>query len=174
MPGVDAVLSVPYLSEVATGVLVGTLLAVLQLMKEVPHRDHPGRIAVAAVVLVASLVVGAAWVAPRWGEPLYDADATWRALESRYDVTLTRADKDATDLSSFRARKGTRSSVQQWALTGVRDASGGVRDDLFLQVRTSSPARLAVVTKPEGVSELIPAYDVWWPELPVVDAGATG
>lgn len=174
MPGVDAVLSVPHLTEVATGVLVGTLMSVLALIKEAPHRDHPGRIAAAVVVLVASLGVGAAWVAPRWGQPLYDADATWRALESRYGVTLTPADKNATDLSTFRARKGTRSSIQQWPLTGVRGSSGEIRDDLFLQVRTSSPARLAVVTKPEGVSALVPAYDVWWPELPVVDAGATG
>jgi hypothetical protein len=172
VPGVEGILTVPYLREVAMCAFMVAFLSVVLLAREVPHRDHPDRIAAGVIGLVVSLLAGVVWVAPRWGRPTYDADATWTALEDRYGIALTQAHRDATDLDSFRIRKGTRSSITQEPLTGVRDASGTVRDDLYLQISSTEPIRLAVVTEPDGPESLIPAY--WWPELTVVDDGPPG
>jgi hypothetical protein len=167
VPGVDGVLTVPYLREVCLVASMVALVSVIVLARELPHRDHPDRVAAGVIGLVASLLAGVCWIAPRWGRPTYDADATWRAVEGRYGITLSSADKDGTDLGSYPI--GRRSRLSQEPLTGVRDASGTVRDDLFLQVRSTEPIRLAVVTEPDGPGSLVPGY--WWPELPVVGGG---
>ncbi|MGW6131712.1 hypothetical protein ACWFNE_16950 [Cellulomonas sp. NPDC055163] len=165
MPGVDGVLTVPYLREVCLVASMVALVSVVVLARELPHRDHPDRIAAGVIGLVATLVAGVGWIAPRWGQPTYDADATWQALENRYGITLSPADREGTDLGSYPT--GRRSRLTQEPLTAVRDGSGIVRDDLFLQVRSTEPIRLAVVTEPDGPESLVPGY--WWPELPVVE-----
>lgn len=168
MPGVEGVLTVPYLQPVLLTTIMVGFVSLILLVRELPHRDHPDRIAAGVIGLGLTAISGAFWIAPRWGLPTYDADATWRAVESRYGITLSQATKDGTDLGSYPI--GRRSSLTQEPLAGVRDATGALRDDLFLQVRSSEPIRLAVVTEPDGPEALIPAY--WWPELPVVAGGA--
>ncbi|MFF1529382.1 hypothetical protein [Cellulomonas sp. NPDC058312] len=167
-PGVAAVQTFAWLTPVVVGLLVVGVFALLLLIGAFMRSSWRQGV-VSGVVLVAVVVAGGVVLPPRldaWREH-YDYDATWARVEARYGVRLSAEDTERT-LPWPRGRHSG-GIVDQDHLGPVVMPDGSVREDLYLQVQTGRPARVAVVTKPEGANELLVTVGGWWDELPVVD-----
>jgi hypothetical protein len=167
-PGVAAVQTFAWLTPVVVGLGVVGLFALLFLIGSVMSSSLRQGL-VSGLVLVAVVVAGGVVLPPRldaWRDH-YDYDATWARVEARYGVRLSAEDTDR----ALPWPRGRRSGgiVDQDRLGPVVMPDGSVREDLYLQVQTGRPARVAVVTKPEGANELLVTVGGWWDEIPVVD-----
>ncbi|WP_182113755.1 MULTISPECIES: hypothetical protein [unclassified Actinotalea] len=168
-PGVDAVEAVPGMTTVLAVLLIAATCPLVLLGRAAIERAWRRAAAWAAATAV---VVGlcALYVAPRYEtwQRTWDYDATWARVEAHYGVRLSEEDKATTTLP--RPPRGYSSGVvNQHELGPVTMPDGTVREDLFLQFAQARPARVAVVTQPEGANELVATVGGWWPEIPVVE-----
>ncbi len=165
-PGVDAVDAVPGMDLV---LVVGLVLGMFILFSLVAaaFAEEWRRAAVRAAMLAVVLGAVVAYAAPRLGtwQELYDYEATWARLEARYDVELSEADK-AVELPGRPGRYGG-GILSQRELGPVTMPDGTVREDLYLQHAAGEPLRIAIVTRPPGVNDLVVTTGPWWDEIPV-------